>query len=221
MKKINSSAQKGFSILSVILILVVIIAAIGIWALSGSTNTSGASSGGAKIQASSILNDSSSIKLAFDSLIINGTHKDSITYALDGSVNSMLTGMAAPTVSANSFKSDAFGSEGYFVHSKVVGLNITNDNNQHPVIMLAGLKNSVCEQLNSDLHGTTQIPVYASFTDARQFTAGATRDNPNTTAPVDFKSNGLGAGHITENWTQGCISGTNTTDSNLYFRKLN
>lgn len=212
--------KNGFSILAVISVIVAVIEAIG---LSGQSNANAGSSSNAKIKASGILNDSSSFKLALDTLVINGTHKDNITFALDNSATSVLnseTGISIPTVTSSALKDGLTASEGFYVLNKVVAPNITNDNNHHPTILLACIKSSFCEKLNESLYGTTQIPVYASFSEARQFTDGATKTSPTSTVNIDFKSNGLGSGNITEGWRQSCISGTNTVDSNLYFRIL-
>lgn len=223
MKNFNKNKKNGFSILAIILVIVVIIVAIGIWALSGQSNTSNSGETNAKVMASSITNDASSIKLSFDKLVIGGTSKEAVTYSLDGNLNSMLNSSAQGADQINppagAVYKNATEPDGVYVYIKEFYNNVTAPV-KHKAIVLTGVTTVVCQQLNQSINGTTAIPTYISITNANQVVAGATKADPNTATKIDFKVNGMSDGDISFGWTSGCFSATNKVDQNVFFRIL-
>ena len=218
MKKLNYKKQQGFSILAVILVIVAVIVAIGVWALSGQTNTSNSGNSTSDIQASSIVNDASSIKLAFDSLLINGANSANIVFVPNqpstGSVPNMLdpsNGIQYPKPNSNAIKATPDATQGIWVYNSTtfkgssVGTTAADQ-----TIVLAGLKDIVCQRINNTLYGLAVTPVTTVTTP----TLGATATAPTTTAAIDLSTVTAANG-----WSSGCIS-TGTADSNFYFRIL-
>ena len=221
MKKLNYKKQQGFSILAVILVIVAVIVAIGVWALSGQTNTSNSGNSTSDIQASSIVNDASSIKLAFDTLIVNGSDATKVVFvpntASTAGAPNMLdptNGIQAPKANTNAIRSGATAAEGVWVYNgtafkgHTVGTTAADQ-----AILLAGIKDTICQRINNTLYGKTEVPAITVTTP----TASATSLVPTTAAAVDLLT-ATPAG-VPTGWTSGCI-GTGTADSNFYFRIL-
>lgn len=223
MKQLNYNKQQGFSILAVILVIVAVIVAIGVWALSGQTNTSNSGNSTSDIQASSIVNDSGAIKLAFDTLIINGASASSIVFvpnvASTAAAPNMLdptSGVQVPKPNANAIKPSPAATEGFWVYNPTAfkGNAVGVAANADQVVYIAGVKKGVCERINNTLYGSTVIPASALATSAAG-TASATTTTPTTAAALDLTAVGGAAG-----WTSGCVATTAGGDDNIYFRVL-
>lgn len=225
MKISNSNKQQGFSILAVILVIVVVIVAIGVWALSGQTNTSNAGNNTSDIQATSIINDSAAIKLRFDSLTISGSTPSSIVFipntASTASAPNMLdpaTGLQVPKPNVNAIKTGATVPVGIWVYNpnnfqgRSIG-TIAGDIFDHTII-LAGVKKTICEKINYTLYGSTSIPVMA-MANSDSFVTGATVAAPTTNAATYVSSIAEPAG-----WMIGCLATTAGVDDNVFFRVL-
>jgi len=213
--------RNGFSILAIILVIVAVIVAIGVWALSGQTNTSSSADSSTSILASTIVNDSSSIKLAYDTLNIQNA--SNIVFVPNQSSNSNSQNILDPlnSIAVLQAPSKAMNLEigepaGIWVYSKNFG-TMNGPSNNDTVVLLAGIKDTVCKSINKNLHGSEVIPEYGPFNGASQFVAGATALNPNTNAQVEFNS-----AVITREifWTSGCIRPLGATDQNVFFRVL-
>lgn len=222
MYNIRLKKKDGFSILAIILVIVAVIVAIGIWALSGESNTSSSSSSSAKISASAIINDSSSIKLAYDTLTINGASNTDIIFmpnvANKNNVLDTKDGISLPKASANIFKSDFVEPNGIWVMNKNFYSLKGSIGQPDTVIMLAGIKDTVCSQINNQQYGSTFIPTYPPFNNSEQFVQGATATNPNSNVQVDFSTGGTDTNSL--DWESGCIKGATANDNNVYFRVL-
>lgn len=217
MKHIQLKQQQGFSILAVILVIVAVIVAIGVWALSGQTNTSNSSNSSADIQAASIVNDGGSIKLAFDTLIINGTSAANITFipntAGTGNMLDPTTGIQSPKPNSNAIRTGATVPDGLWVYNPTAFKGATvGTTAADQAIVLSGIKDSVCSRINNTLYGSTVLPVLSAAAPVTSATAAA----PTTAAAIDLSS--IAATPPT-GWTSGCIA-TGTADSNFYFRIL-
>ena len=222
MKRINSNKQQGFSILAVILVIVAVIVAIGVWALSGQTNTSSSGNSTSDIQASSLVNDSGALKLAYDTLVINGSSASSIVFvpntaSTPGAPNVLdpVNGVQLPKPNANAIKVGAGATEGIWVFNKTgfVG-NGVGTASADPVVLVAGIKKTVCERVNNTLYGSTTIPVSTLATSAAA-TTGALSTSPTSTAAVDISAVAAAAG-----WTSGCFTTVAGGEDNVYFRVL-
>lgn len=222
MRNIRIKNKDGFSILAVILVIVAVIVAIGVWALSGETNTSSSSSSSAKIASSAILNNASSIKLAYDTAVINGASPASITFVpnVPGLTNILdpVNGINLPKESANIFKADYIEPNGVWTMNKNFYSMLGSVGQPETAILLAGVKDTVCQETNKNVNGSDFIPVYPPFNNSEQFVVGSTAANPNTTTQIDFSTGGTDTNNLS--WEMGCIKGASANDNNVFFRVL-
>jgi|GEM_PF-2710432 hypothetical protein len=222
MRNIRIKQTKGFSILAVILVIVAVIVAIGVWALSGESNTSSSSSSSAKIASSAILNNASSLKLAFDTAVISGATAATITFQpnIPSSTNMLdpNNGINLPKENANIFKADYIEPNGVWTFSKTFYTLLGSPGQPETVVLLAGIKDTVCKELNKNVNGSDFIPTYPPFNTSEQFVTGSTASNPNTSVQVDFSSGGTDTNAL--QWEMGCIKGANGNDNNVFFRVL-
>ena len=218
MKTLNIKKKNGFSILAIILVIVAVIVAIGVWALSGKTNSNNSGEGSNSILASTIVNDGSSIKLAFDTLTIKGVSNIIFVPNQSGENNVLdpVNGITAYKASAQAINKDQPEPMGTWVYSKNFGTTIS-PSNPDTAILLSGVKDSICKTINKTLHNVDSIPEYGPATGANFFVAGATIANPNTTTAIDFNS-AVGTRDLT--WDTGCIKPPGATDQNLFFKVI-
>lgn len=217
--------EKGFSILAVILVIVAVIVAIGIWALSGQTNTSNASNRTNDIQASTLINDSVNIKLAFDKLVINGANSYSVVFipnvastATAPNILDTVNGITLPKVNPNAIKLGAIVPEGMWVYNpnnfqgRLIGGTL-GDVFDHTVVV-AGIKKSICEKINYTLYGSNSIPIL-NIANSASVVTGATLAAPTTNAPTLISGLLEPAG-----WMTGCIGTNAGGDDNFFFKIL-
>lgn len=211
------SKQGGFSIIGVIILAVAIIGALGVWALSGQTNTSNANASAADVMGGGIVNDGSSIKTQFDTLLINGSAAAGITFVPGtAGVNNMLDptkGIQNPKPNSNLFVDTVFPNGAWIYKPagfKGNGVGGTADDYS---VILAGVKDGVCQQINQRLYGAPTIP--ASGLASTAFTTGATAAAPTSTNAASIAAVAGVAG-----WTSGCVTTTGGADQNVYFRVL-
>lgn len=220
MKTIKTNSQAGFSILAVILVIVAVIVAIGVWALSGQTNTSTSGNSSADIQAASIANDASAIKLAFDTMVINGASPDNIIFKPNDTSSNNVLSIAnlgqLPRPNSNAIRQDAVAPDGVWTYSKNVAASSIGTSAPDFVILLSGVKDSVCQRINNSLYGDPTIPTYTGIAISDGFTSGSSTLNPNTTVALDFEGHGLPS----LGWGSGCFKPSGKTDHNVYFRVL-
>ena len=219
MKNMNGSKNKqgGFSILGVILVVVAIVGVLGVWAMSGQTNTATAASSSADVMGSSVVNDGSAIKATFDTLLVNGSAATSITFipATAGASNMLdpTNGIQKPNPNSNAVINTTFPNGAWIYKSagfKGNGIGTATDDQ---VIILGGVKDGVCGQINNRLYGATTIP--ASGLASTAFTTDATAGAPTSTTAADISAVAGVAG-----WMAGCVTTTNGVDNNVYFRVL-
>lgn len=217
MKLVRTRKMQGFSILAIILVIVAIVVAIGVWALSGQTNTS-SQSGNVDIQASALINDSSSIQSRFDQLIISGANPDNIIFKPNisdaNNVFDTSTGISVLKPSATALRVDVAFPEGAYIYNKAVKGNQIGTDKLDYAIVVAGVKTSVCKRLNYSIYGSDAIPVVASLPDAAHFVAGASATDPSSSVAIDLTAIDAVVG-----WTKGCLaSASSDSDQNIYFR---
>ena len=224
MKKINYKKQQGFSILAVILVIVAVIVAIGVWALSGQSNTSNSSTSTSDIQASAIVNDGASLKLAFETLVINGSSPSTLVFipntASTATAPNMLdptNGVQIPKPNAQAIRANAVAPEGLWVYNGTTfrGRNVGTNTAADQVLLLAGVKDGICQRINNNLYGASTIPAVTTITTGAAFVTGATATAPTSTTAIDLSAN-----TAVDGWQHGCISANGVADNNLYFRVL-
>jgi len=215
----SRSKQGGFSLLAIILVVVAIVAALGVWAMSGQSNTSSSAASSNSVTASSIINDSSSVKDAFDSLLVGGNVATAITFIPNtAGLTNMLdptTGIQKPTPSSSAVGVSVYP-QGQWTYQ--TGLKIMNVGSSaaENALVLPDVKDAVCAQINSSMYGTgTATPVSGVAESA--FTTGGTALAPSSAAVVD-----MSAVVGVNGWMSGCVSATGGTvgASNVYFRVL-
>jgi hypothetical protein len=211
--------QKGFSILGVILISVAIVGVMGVWSISGQTNTSNSSSASRGVMGSGIVNDANAIKNAFDSLLINGVNSASIDYLPNTiGLNNILDperGISRPRTNPSALGSSIFPKGQWVYHKNIKIMGVGSSAVSDYAIILPDVKDGVCQGINERIYGSSVIPDSGLTQNA--FTLGATNESPVVTSLVDLSS--LSA---VNGWVSGCISATGGTAgaSNLYFRIL-
>lgn len=219
MKKINLNKKNGFSILAIILVIVAVISAIAVWALTGKTNTNNSGDSSNSVLASGIIQDTSSFKLAYDTLVINGTSNIVFVPGL-AAANNMLdpkTGVEYASAAPNAIRSGATAPEGKWVY--MTNFYSANGPSQaDPAVVLTGVKDSVCQQINKTLYGSTYVPAFTPITSSAAVVSGATVAAPTSSTTIDFNS-------VTEFktifWTAGCFaSNANLPDNNIVFKIL-
>lgn len=220
MKPIKIKKEQGFSILAIILVIVAIVVAIGVWALSGQSNSSSSQNSSAELVVSSILNDSSSIKSRFDELVIGGANPENITFKpnLASSYNILDPQNGIPLLKAptNAIRGESAIPEGIYVYSKTIKGNQIGSEKDDYAIVLAGVKATVCRKLNYITYGSENVPKITSIGNAAGFVANATAADPNTTVAIDLSSM-----DSVQGWTMGCVaSGSSDSDENFFFRIL-
>jgi len=218
MKLINTKKESGFSILAIILVIVAVIVAIGVWALSGQSNSSNSQGTTSDIQASSALNDINIIASKFDSLVISGYNPERIVFKPNQSDPYNLldpsTGVPVKRPPSGVIREDAAAPEGMYVYSKSIKGNQIGTEKDDFGIVLAGVKSSICKRLNYTLYGSENIPKLSGVANSAAFVSNATAVEPTTTATLDLAGNDAVVG-----WTNGCVaSGSSDSDQNLIFK---
>lgn len=206
--KIKLYKYNGFSILAVILVIVAIIVAIGIWALSGQSNTSNTSNNSMDLAVEGLINDSANLKDTVESYVINGGVINSIDYTNSG------YSYEQTKVNPKLLKSNPTVYEGIFVinPSNFYGLNVGDNASTDTALLVGGINDSACKNINSKLNGTTNIPVITNFNDS----SSAVKT---ITGVKNYNYNYFYLGSIAEinGWTGGCLSVKNIADNNIYF----
>lgn len=223
MLKFQYKKQKGFSILAILLISIAIIGAIAAWSLSSQSNIS--DSKNITLQASSIIEDSQAIKIAYDSLLYQGANVSNIVFVpkQSSTVNSPNildpnNGVVLSAISKEVIRTGASAPEGIWVYNptgfkgRSVG-TLTSD----PVILLAGIKDTVCLEINRSLYNITTRAAYPSL-DSLSLVSDATISYPMSTK--EFNLNNMMYGFSPAGWTMGCIFTMEASDNNIFFRIL-
>lgn len=220
MKQINNK-QKGFSILAVILVIVAVIVTLGIWILSGQSNTSTLSSSTVDIQASDVLNEANNIKLSYDRLILSGKDSTQIIFmpnlSSDYNILDPQNGIQISNLNKSFLRTRLTApTDGVWVMAHYDNDGGIGTLNSDIAIFVSGIKDTICQRINYNLFGSTTIPKFAGgITKSNNFLSGASVNNPNS-FPVNTKF-----GLNVTNWTAGCFkANTSLPDQNVFLRIL-
>lgn len=209
--------QSGFSILIVLIAVVALIGALAAWLMSGQSNTSSTSTSGADVTGSSIVNDGISIKTAFDLLLVNGVSASNITFVPNtaGAANMLDTtsGISKPVPNANAVSSVTFPSGAWIYNATGFKGNAIGTAAVDQAMVVFGVKDAICAQINNRLRGSTAIPV--SGLAVATVTTGATAAAPTATGAADISAVAAVAG-----WDSGCMTTLEGADKNMFFRVL-
>lgn len=220
----NINKQKGFSILTVILVIVSVIVAIGVWALSGESNTSNSKNNVSDIQIAGLINDGLLFKSAFEQLVINGEDQHKIVFIPNTPSTSSapnlldpITGIQAPKVNPYFIKEGKESYEGIWIKKRLHGKNVGSNNVQDYAVVIGGIKDDVCQKINIHLHNTLLLPKALGVNPDIKITI----NDATVEAPTSQKSLNLGIMNDPDGWTNGCIgSSTNPIDNNMYFQLI-
>lgn len=177
---------KGFSILTIVLSIVVIISVISIWALSFEFNSSSTSKYKNDIYAQSLLNDSSNIQLAFNNLIINGADSYSIVFTPNvastisaPNILDPINGLIINKTNPGAFSNDINKTDNNFISGKWIYNNGVFPNKgsieQDQYINMIDIKDGVCSSINKNLHGYDGIPQTVFDTEHADWYIGCVR----------------------------------------------
>ncbi|TFW09922.1 hypothetical protein E4K72_03555 [Oxalobacteraceae bacterium OM1] len=207
--------QRGFSLFAAFILVAALMAVLAYFLAGSGINPGGASSISGSARASSIITQASNIKTGVDLMTTNGAVTMS-TLKFDNSANVGLfnvdTGGTSPQVPDISAYEKKTGPDGFWIY-RGAGIKITGvgSGGASYAIVTTGLTQSVCEQINQTLHGSTTIPdsnkAAATFRDA----TATTRTSPVDTAttPTDLTSvSGI------DGWDMGCLK---TSDPSYVF----
>lgn len=245
MKNILNKKQQGFSVLAVILIVVAVVVAIGVWAISGTSNSSGLSQKTAEVEAASIIQNAAKIQQTYDALRIQGYTKDKIYftraplvvgYNNPGNMYHPTTGLDLIEVSSKALKNAANlnASEGFWVyHYNVQTSGLGSSGVSQPAILLAGINDTVCKSINKILLGNTSTPLQFDsgsiasppLLNAGNVTNGATRENPISTTTLRVNAYKVSKGCFASNGYKNSIISSSDTpgvlpDENVYYQQL-
>lgn len=170
------------------------------------------------------------IRLAFDSLKIQGNTPTSIVFlpntASTSSAPNMLdpnNGLQIPKVNPKAIKDSPSATQGYWVYNKnnfkpgmYIG-KIVGARDPYQTVFISGIKQNICSKINESLHNYPRPYVSESYTDINIITAGATPTNPNTNSGIDFS---LDTSEDAARWTAGCVKFGTASDDNFYFHLL-
>lgn len=218
--------QKGFSILSVIIFMAVIIATFSVWVVSGSTNAQGQMGNDKnKLYAASIINDGAKLKLAFDTALINGGQIgnpfiDPQRYIIYGmafnnspyNILSNKTGIKKFEMSNTIFRDDLPDGFGVFVYNAVSFKGNVGTNAPDSAMLLYNIKDSICKTINQINNGTDILPSIDTNINEMQ---------ANWQVPIS--SDEIDLTNIPEisGWVSGCINiKGGLKDHSMYFRIL-
>lgn len=218
------SKQRGFSILTGIILTIIIFASLAFFLAGQGVNASFGSNYTSQSKASSLLASAGYVKVGFDSVILASNSANQVTF--DTTTN---TGIFNPTTGGASQQSldptmfvdtqvpatatvAATGVHGYWIYRKAdftlngVGINATPDY----TMVAAGLKSGACAEINNLLHGSLTIPVLTS-SEAQLVTAPTAGNG--STAPSLAPPASL-ATETQSGWTGGCYQ---TSDSKYIY----
>lgn len=226
----NINKQKGFSILTVILVIVAVIVTIGVWALSGESNTSSSKNNVSDIQIAGLINDGLLFKSAFEQLVINGEDQHKIVFIPNTPSTSSapnlldpITGIQAPKVNPYLIKEGKEIYEGIWIKKRLNGKNVGATNvTQAPVyqdyaVIIGGIKDDVCQKINLRLHNTLLLPTGVGANPSMK----SNINDATVEAPTSIKLLNLVIMNDPDGWTNGCIgSSTNPIDNNMYFQLI-
>lgn len=208
-QRIDNFKKQAGNTIAGLLILVAIIGC-------DSTNSSSSSTSTVDVMGSSITDDAAAIKSAFDTMLANGASSTSITFipatAGDSNILDPTTGIPMPVSNANAFLNTTFPNGAWIYQSGLKGSGVGTTAAEIS-ILVPGVKDGVCQQINNRLYGSTTIPASGLATTA--FTTGALESTPSSSNAADMSAVAAIGG-----WVAGCVTTTDGADRNVFFRVL-
>ncbi|MBZ0158350.1 MAG: hypothetical protein K8I29_19305 [Alphaproteobacteria bacterium] len=174
--------EKGFIHTVILGAIVLAIAMAALWANTGKTNSSLASSKAAYGRATSVIEQGATFRLGFETIVANGVASSSVTFNTNSStglLNPSLSGISqqypdktllATTTNTWVYKVD--GSNNPVVKVQGIGVDASADY----MVILPDLTQAACQNINQAITGSTSIPAPAAGTLAAWSTAATAID---------------------------------------------
>lgn len=226
-KSISLAArQRGFSVLSGMILAIIMLGSMAFFLAGQGVNTTFGATYSNSSKVSGLLASAGYINAGFDSVALNGTPLASVTFdstTTTGMFNPS-TGGAAPQSLDPTLFGRSSSLDGYWIYRKnEIALNTVGTASAEYTIMLSGLKQAICQQINTTLRGSSTIPVL-TINDATLVGTTVTSTSPTSVlgASVDL---GLAASFspavTTANpgWLNGCYASA-TASNYVYIHTL-
>jgi hypothetical protein len=194
MKNFKSSAsaakQQGFSLLTGFLLVIILFGALAFFLAGRGINTSFGTTYANSSKASNLIAQAAYLRTGFDSVILAGTSPASVTFdstATTGIFNLDTGAATKQQIDPSILAAPSAGVLGYWVFGKDV-MQITSVGTPlgDYTVLIGGLKQSICQQLNTTLNGTniaSAAPLLAGTT-AATIGAAVTSADPTTDLTV-------------------------------------
>ncbi len=234
----SSFKQRGFSLLTGFILAIIMFGSLAFFLAGSGIGTSFGASFVNTSKVSSLLTSAGYISTGFDAVVLGGQSPYAVTFdsGSTGIFNPTIGGSSLQPLDQSLFQlrdtttvpgtPQIAATDGYWFYridttttpdSPVVKLNgigttgLTSASNEY-VIMTSGLKDTVCAQINTTLHGSSTIP---GVTPVDAALVGApTRASPTSLAAVDLSATGGIVG-----WMNGCVQ-SGTAGNYVYFHTL-
>lgn len=211
MKQFSIKKQEGFSVLAIILVIVAVIVAIGIWSLSGQNNTSNYSEKGKELVVAALFNDAATLKLEYDSVVIRGQDPFSaLTPEYEGleRVSPNQPFYLKRPVNPNILIPDDinYPDQRLWMLGSITGNNI-GTNATDLALVIVGVKQEFCTQINKTINQTNTIPTVSI--------------SPNLVSSgrnPSFNPPDLSSVNAVSGWMEGCLGTDRGVDNNMFFR---
>lgn len=154
----SASKQKGFSLLTGFLLVIILFGALAFFLAGRGINTAFGTTYANSSKVSSLISSAAYLRTGFDSVVLSGTAPASVSFdeAATTGIFNIDTGAATKqAVDPTLLASAVADPKGYWVFgSNVAGMASIGTAASDYTVMVAGLKKGICQQLNNTLNGT-------------------------------------------------------------------
>ena len=224
LSKYGMAKQRGFSIISGLIIAVVLFGALAFFLAGRGINSGLGATYATSSKVSGFLSQVGYIATGFDAVLLNGTAASAVTYdtaATTGVFNPTSGGVSPQALDPSLFLPAASltAQQGFLIYrGNAVILDLVGTAAGDYTAVAAGLKLSSCQQINNTLHGTTTVPSLTTTTSAALTGATATVSNPvDTATATDLLA---AAGASVPRRMNGCYATTDGTPVYAYIHTL-
>jgi type II secretory pathway pseudopilin PulG len=212
-------SQKGFGLIAVFLVVVILVSVLTYFVASSGMATSASTDQISRARASSIITQGGLLRGAYDRLVANGMQKGYDTYDADPPTGLFgpVGGIDVPNPDPGAYN-DARDPYGFWNRSGTpLAINGVGTPGKNPFVAItAGLKDSVCMAINELLHQFAAIPQSGYTIDDIGGGAGMfsvwSRGSPYAWNPLQIDLTSL---HQIDGWESGCLA--TTSGINIYY----
>lgn len=195
--------QRGFAVGAVLLAIVLMAVVAGAIALGNRGSNANSAEQTARVNAATIIQESTNLRQGFDIMLARGTTVSTITF--DATVNSGLfnpnTGGAQPQTIPGS--AQITPSPWVYKAATLKVRGVGTDSGGDYAVVAVGIKDTVCQQIMQSLYNSSTLPASA-VAESSWGTAGTL---------VDLSAGIVGI----DNRPEGCVTTTDGTDHNVYY----